>query len=271
MDYAFTIVFICGGGYDYFHEILENNIHVLCDNTKESYDLVMFLDGIDNYDYEPYIKLAKKCHIDEVILRSRKNNCATGDPSNNAHMHGFSTKTKYLVTIESDVAIFKIQKDFDILHQIRKTFEMNQNLHLLTRIDDYECWKEKLVFMPKNLCKGIYSVNRVSSHFLIYDTHRCRKIFEKSLYSLYEFYDDENEWYNYEDMISKLFIYPKGPGIGFLYSFPIRVFHCDEKKYPGSAFYKRDTVTKLRVFEQRKWETLDLRNLYEVRSINNDE
>ena len=118
MDCNFTIAFICAGGYEYFHKILENNLNVLCSNTNESYDLKLFLDGIDNYDYNPYIALARKFNIDEVILRSRKNNCATGAPSNNAHMHLFSTKTKYLLTLESDVAIFKTENHFDILNHL---------------------------------------------------------------------------------------------------------------------------------------------------------
>jgi len=271
MDYKFTISFICGGGYEYFHKILENNIHVLCDNTNESYDLVLFLDGFENYDCEPYIKLAQKHHFNEIVLRSRKSNCATGDPANNAHIHTFSTKTQYLLTFESDVAIFKTKQDVDILQEIRKLFEANENICLLTKIDDYDCWKEKLVFKPRDLCNGVHSVNRVSSHFLIYETFRCEKIIKNNSFCLNQFYDSETEWYNYEDMISRLFSEPNGPGIGFCHSLPIKVFHCDEKIDTKSAFYTKDVSTKLKVFEKRKCDILNSEDSCFSRSENKND
>lgn len=270
MNCNFTIAFICGGGYEYFHKILENNIRVLCDNTNESFDLVLFLDGFENYDYEPYIKLAQKHKFNEIILRSRKSNCANGDPSNNAHKHIFSTKTKYLITFESDVAIFKTEKNFDILKKIRETFEANKNIYLLTKIDDFDCWKEKLIFDSKDLCAGVHSVNRVSSHFLVYDTFRCEQVFKKNPDCFDNFYDTETKWYNYEDMLSNLFAKPKGPGIGFLHTFPIKVFHCDEKVHKDSVFYKKDAATKIRVFEKRKAETLNSELPYHFRSGKNE-
>lgn len=259
MQCDFSIVFICAGGYEYFHKILENNIRTLCEDTHEKYDLVLFLDGIENYDYTPYLELGPKYGFDEIRLRSREHHCATGDCSNNSHMQIFSDKTKYLLTFESDVAIFKLDKCFDVLRAVRIAFEKNPSLCIATRMDDYSCWKEKLMFLPQQFTDDIQSVNRVSSHFLAYDTRRCRKWFAaKGCFRLDCFYDNEHDWYNYEDMIGTNFAYPNGPGIGFFRDLPIKVYHCDEKIKEGSAFYKRDLQTRLRVFEQRKAECIRL-------------
>lgn len=253
MDCLFSIVFICAGGYEYFSEILPNNLQTLCENTAETYDVKLFLDGVENYDVNPYIELARQYGIDEVILRSRKNHCATGDPSNNAHVHVFSTQTRYLLTFESDVAIFKTDRTADILYQIRTYFEENDNLYLATRVDDYDEWMEKLVFYPTDLAKGIRSVNRVSSHFLVYDTFRCSDFYKmKKPYSRYDFYDSDSKWYNYEDMISQTFAAPVGPGIGFLNNLPIRVYHCDKKIAPTSNIYTKDPLIKKKIYKFRK-------------------
>lgn len=254
-DYTFTVAFIASEGtYEYFEKILKNNIEVLCNNTTESYDLVLFFDGLEYIDYNRYIELAKECGIGEVRFRNRSLNCASGDGANNPHMHLICEETKYLVTIEADVAIFKT-KECDVLRCIREVFEANSNLCVATRIDDYNCWQEKLVFLDHNIGTNLRSANRVSSHFLAYDTKRfCHYIDSMGGWSLKDFYDTGDTWYNYEDRLSKAFAYPAGPGIGFMDDAPFRVYHCDEKLYEGSPFYKRDYQTRINVFYKRKKE-----------------
>lgn len=254
-DYTFTVAFIASDGtYEYFEKTLKNNIEVLCSNTTESYDLVMFLDGLERIEYGRYIELAKECGIGEVRLRNRTINCASGDGANNPHMHLISEETKYLVTIEADIAVFKT-KDCDILRSIRELFEINPNLCVATRIDDYDCWQEKMCFLEHNIGQGLRSVNRVSSHFLVYDTKRCCQ-FVSSVggWPLSGMYDTGNTWYNYEDRVGKTFRFPDGPGIGFIDSIPFKVYHCDEKIEVGSPFYKRDLETRLNMFYRRKHE-----------------
>jgi len=253
--YDFTIAFVASKGtYEYFEKTLKNNIEVICGNTIESFDLIMFLDGLEVIDYAKYIELAKECGIGEVRLRNRLVNCASGDGANNPHMHLVSEETKYLITIEADIAVFKTQ-ECDILREIREIFETNENLCVATRIDDYDCWQEKMYFLEHNIGKGIRSVNRVSSHFLAYDTKRCCQ-YVNSIggWPLSGMYDTGAEWHNFEDRVGKTFRYPDGPGIGYIDSIPFKVYHCDEKIAEGSPFYKRDIQTRLRVFDERKRE-----------------
>lgn len=252
-DYDFTVAFIASKGtYDYFQQTLKHNIEVLCKDTSETYDLIMFLDGLEAIDYERYIELAKRCGIGEVRLRNRSVNCASGDGANNPHMHLVSEETKYLITIEADIAVFKTKENCDILRGIKDLFERNTNLCVATRIDDYDCWQEKMHFLDHKIGVGIKSVSRVSSHFLAYDTRRCCSYVDSiGGWPLSGMYDTGDMWHNYEDRVGKTFRYPDGPGIGFIDCLPIKVYHCDEKIHEGSPFYKRDLQTRMKVFNQR--------------------
>ena len=112
-----------------------------------------------------------------------------------------------------------------------------------------------MYFLEHNIGKGVRSVNRVSSHFLVYDTKRCCQYINSiGGWSLSGMYDTGAEWHNYEDRVGKTFRYPDGPGIGYIDSIPFKVYHCDEKIEEGSPFYKRDIQTRLRVFDERKHE-----------------
>lgn len=252
--FDFSIVFICHKQIPIMLKTIPNNIASLCSNTKESYEVILVLDGVDNIAYYNQIfEQAVGWGVDEIRLRWRNKNCATGDGSNNGHAQSFSGKSRFLITIEEDVAVFNNNPQIDILCWIRQIFEENPNLSLATRADDHNCWVWKLEDVDKPYANGVRCVNRVSSHFLIYDTTRCQKYLDKiGGIPLYNFYDNPENWFNYEDFLSVQFAKPKGPGIGYLDKSPIEVFHCDKKIHPYSPFYTKNTNLKLKMFSDLK-------------------
>ncbi len=252
MPADFTINFICHGDFELLEKTIPQNLKALCNNTDQTYDVIMTVDGIESLDPHCYLNSAPKWGIDEVRFRWRKNNCAIGDPSNNGHLHTFCDRTPYLLTLEGDIVIFQDNRDFDILSGFRKLFERHERLAVASRMDDHDTWVWKLEDVASPFEPGIRSVNRVASHFLVYQTNRARKVMSREpILKTDSFYDNGERWFNYEDFISTKFAEPEGPGIAYIEKFPIKVYHCDVKVTKDSVFYSKDIDVKLREFKRR--------------------
>jgi hypothetical protein len=252
----FTIAYLVHGDLPVLDKVIPTSLAALCDTTRHSYDLLLVIDGAET---APVDELVDRAHhrwgFDEVRLRWRSRHRAAGDKTNNIHTHLFSDKSRFLITIEGDVAVFR-DRDIDVLDHIAATFDRLPQLAVAQRIDDHDCWQWPLATAGPPLGPGVRSVNRVSSHFLIYDTARTRaRIDATGGLPGDRFHDDGQTWFNYEDWLSQTFAAPTGPGIGFLDDIPLKVFHCDRKIEPGSAHYRRDLATRLAVFDQRQAET----------------
>jgi len=255
MPVTFTIGFICHNDFDLLEKTIPQNLHAICKDTKESYDVILVVDGAEGIDPSRFLDSVPRWGIDEVRFRWRLRNCAGGDPSNNGHLHILSNKTPYLLTLEGDVVLFKTDSSFDILAEFRALFERHENLALATCMDDYDCWVWKLKDVGPAFELGVQSVNRLSSHFLVYNTERfCKYFIGNKRLSPDLFYEDSKGWFNYEDLLSTTFAYPAGPGIAFVKAFPIKVYHCDIKVEPGSVDYTKDLQIKINEFERRKQE-----------------
>ena len=237
--------------FELMRRTISQNLCALTENTRQSFDVILIIDGFDKVNLEPILPDIRRWGIDEVRLRSRTRNTATGDPSNNGHLRLFTERSTYLLTLEQDVAMFKIDSDFDVLTAIRELFERHTQLKLATRIDDHDCWCWKLKDVAPAFEDGVRSVNRVSSHFLAYHVPRfMHQVGGRIRDDI--FYDGGNRWMNYEDYLSRTFAQPGGPGIAFAESWPIRVYHCDRKIHPESVFYTQDEIVQLSVFDERK-------------------
>jgi hypothetical protein len=237
-------------------------LDALCRNTKHPYDLVLVVDGAETAPIAEIQQLAHEVWgFDEVRLRWRDRHRASGDQANNIHTHLSLAKSRFLITVEGDVTAFRpdVDASADILDTIVSTFDACTELALAQRIDDHDCWQWPLEDVGNPLAASVRSVNRVSSHFLIYDTHRAGQVIRANGGIPGDtFHDDATRWFNYEDWLSHTFAQPHGPGIGYLEQLPLRVYHCDEKTSPGSAHYRRDLATRLAVFERRAAETAAL-------------
>jgi hypothetical protein len=251
----FTIAYIVHGDVPLLDRVIPTTLDTLCRGTARSYDLVLVVDGADT---APVGEILPRAHgqwgFDEVRLRWRERHRAGGDPSNNGHAHVLPAKGRYLITVEGDVVAFRTGAG-DVLDLIAQTFDACPDLALATRIDDHDCWQWQLEAVGEALAPGVRSVNRVASHFLVYDLERAAsRLRAGGGVPADRFHDTADGWFNYEDWLSRTFARPAGPGIGFLDALPVRVFHCDRKTTPGSAHYLRDPETRLGVFEQRRRE-----------------
>lgn len=244
---TFKIGFIGHNEYQLMEEVIPNNIRVLTEGTRESFDIVLVLDGVEDEVPHSFASAMYRCGIDEIRMRKRHRNVAGGDPSNNAHYHLFSDETPYFISAECDIAIFRRDKG-DVLRQIRSLFEENPTLPLLFKIDDYTCWAEPLVWLDQNLGAGLRSASRLASHFLAYNTDLFRGKFGRIDGDV--FHDSKESWFNYEDFLSKSLRYPDGPGLGYMTDLPLVVCHCDQKIAPGSPFYKGGEEFKLSEFRR---------------------
>jgi hypothetical protein len=255
MNVSFTIAFIVHTGHEIMSLTIPQNIEALCGYTCERFDLILIADGVTNHaDRCKLLRAADSWGIDEVRFRSRRHNCAGGDPSNNGHFHTLSLKTPYLMTLEEDVVIFLQDRTFDVLAEFRALFDRHPRLALATRMDDSDCWVWKLEQSGPDIEPGVKSVNRVASHFLTYATGRMAGFLRSASYCPEVFYDQSKNWFNYEDLISATFAEPAGPGIAFVQKFPIRVFHCDLKVAEGSPYYTKELTAKVGSFHARKRE-----------------
>lgn len=254
MDITFTIAFIVHTGHEIMGLTIPQNLEALCGSTRERFDVILVADGVTSEsDKCRLLRAAESWGIDEVRFRSRRRNCAGGDPSNNGHFHTLSLKTPYLITLEEDVVVFRLDRSFDVLAEFRGLFERHPRLPIATRMDDSDCWVWKLEDSGREIEPGIPSVNRVASHFLAYATARMVPFIDAASYSPEMFHDETETWFNYEDLLSAAFAEPAGPGIAFVRKFPIRVFHCDRKVAEGSPYYTKDLETKLGEFHALKW------------------
>lgn len=249
MNPEITINFIAHDEIELLALTLPQNIQTLAARTSRLFDLCLTIDGAETAPVAEIIAIAQENGIDEIRLRYRRRNCATGDPSNNGHMHGLHDKTPYLLTLESDICIFRIDPAFDILDAAIRFLDRHPEVPLLHRMDDTDCWQWQLEKVAEDIEPGVWSVNRLSSHFLVYRIAAFREVMGWPTLDTY--HDDGTTWLNVEDFWSKSLAAPAGPGIPFVASWPMRVYHCDEKIAPESAHYRRDLDTKLRVFHHR--------------------
>ncbi|MEJ2611285.1 MAG: hypothetical protein P8179_14675 [Candidatus Thiodiazotropha sp.] len=248
----FTIACLVHGDIPLLEKTIPTTIEALTAESNHTWDTVLIVDGVESAAADQLLELGHRFGFDEIRLRNRMRHVSPGDPSNNGHAHMLPGKGRYLISFEGDVVAFRTGPG-DVLDIISSVFEMCPNLALATRIDDHDCWQWPLHEVGPPLTQDVRSVNRVSSHFLIYDLPRAtREIWMAGGVAANEYHDDGKCWYNYEDWLSKQFAAPKGSGIGFIDNLPIKVFHCDEKIAHESALYRRDLRVRLQVFENRK-------------------
>lgn len=244
----FQIISIVANELDLLSVTLPTSIDSLTKNASCDYEVVLQVDGANDESMHRFIDLRNQLSIDELRIRNKqsKDLICPGDPSNNSHFHTLSNKCEYVIEIESDVIAVLQDKNYDALGEIIKFFEKHSSVCIATSVIDYDCWVWKLEDTGKNIDSNIRNVNRVSSHFLIYNTERFSKFAKEN--DIYDF-SKYNEDSNYEDVISLAFTNKKLP-IAFFDNWEVKVRHCDDKQYEGSMFYKRDSQLKMKIAKE---------------------
>lgn len=245
-----SICFISHEDSIVLEKTLYHNLNFLLkDNIENQFNIEIIILSSDSSisNNKKIIEFSKIFNVDEIRIKNNKIKYS-GDPSNDSHMTLLQLKTDYLITIESDVLIVPHENENFTLKDI--ILDIDQYSHGLGyKISDYDCWVWKLEKEANVMGEGVHSVNRVASHFLVYDMNKLKKQISNSIL----FKDDYTHLYNYEDKISKLFT-ENNNQIAFFEKWPIEVWHCDEKIEKNSLYYTKDNNLKLKIIERKLYE-----------------
>lgn len=247
---TFRIAFLFHENLEFLSRTLPQCVEALTANTRETYEVVLVADGSPPTVVHELLPLLPSWGVDELRIRHRGRWVASGDPSNNGHARMFHHPSPYLVVIEDDVVVFRNDPYFDVLAACRQLLARHAEVPVICRADDHDEWAWPLEDLGDEIEPGVRSVNRVSTHLIVYDTRRFVPVARRfGGFQLDVFVDREDLSYNWEDLVSHVGT-TGGRRIAFPSAWPVSVFHCDRKTAPGSMHNTQDPRVKLHVFEQ---------------------
>jgi hypothetical protein len=247
---SFRIAFLFHADVALLRTTLPRCLEALTRGTAQTYEVVLHCDGTSP---EAVAELASSCGVwgvDELVVRRRDRHVASGDPSNNGHRRLFDSRARYVVVVEDDVVMYRTESTFDVLSACRSLFERHPGVPVVSKVDDHAQWSWKLRDQGPEIEAGVRSVNRLSTHFVAYDTHRFTCVAERfGAFDLDVFVDREDFSYNWEDLVSHVAT-SGGRRIAFPQAWPLDVFHCDRKVAPDSMYHTQDPRTKASVLAE---------------------
>lgn len=235
-DPDFHIVLLFHRDIELFRLTAARCVDALTNGTVEEFELTIYCDGTPPAMMGEVIDLGESLGVDQVVHRHRRRAVAAGAPGNNAHRRLFPTRNRFLLAIEDDVTMYRTSGEFDVLHSIRRLFADDASAVVMTKIDDHHKWSWPLVELGRDGLTEVAQVNRVATHFICYETERfCRDAARFGAWSS-DLFVDRSDWsYNWEDLVSHMcttgdrkILFPK--------SWPLAVYHCDDKISPGSMY-----------------------------------
>lgn len=246
----FTVACLFHRHLDVLERTLPRSLAALTDSTTEPFEVVLHCDGAPDDVAIEVLRRREEWGLDEVRLRRRDGQVASGDASNNGHRRLFGERSRYLIVIEDDVLVMRDEPSFDVLGACRAIFECHSDVPVICKLADHEAWAWTLRDVGPPIEPGIRSVNRVATHFIAYDTRRFRPVAERfGAFDLDVFVDREDWSYNWEDVVSHVAT-TGGRRIAWPDRWPLRVFHCDRKVAPGSMYNTQDPRVKLAVLDE---------------------
>jgi hypothetical protein len=248
---TFRVAFLFHADIALLRSTLPRCVEALTSGTTESFEVVLHCDGSPPETVAEVSSCLEEWGVDELVVRQRSRHVASGDPSNNGHRRLVdSCRARYLVVVEDDVVMYRTQSMFDVLSACRGLFERHPSIPVLSKVDDHAQWSWKLRDRGPGIEVGVRSVNRLSTHFVVYDTHRFVPAARRfGAFDLDVFIDREDHSYNWEDVVSHVAT-SGGRHIAFPQSWPLDVFHCDRKVAPGSMYHTQDPATKASVLAE---------------------
>ena len=247
---TFEIVFLFHSDLELLARTLPRCIEALTSCTEETFDVILHCDGTPPDVVAQLPGLWAELGLDELRLRRRGQLVASGDPSNNGHRRFLDTRAPYVIVLEDDVAAFKTDPSFDVLHQMRRLFEACPGLPVIFTVADHWQWVWKLQDVGAPVAPGVRSVNRVSTHFIAYAVDRFVPTAERfGAFDLDVFTDRDDLSYNWEDVVSHVGT-TGNRRIAYPEAWPLKVFHCDRKVQDGSIHHTRDPRLKRVVLDE---------------------
>jgi hypothetical protein len=251
---SWRIAFLFHADLDLLSTTLPRCVEALTSGTSEAFEVVLLADGTPERVAAQLPGRMAIWGLDEVQVRSRDRHVASGDPSNNGHRRLFAARSPYLIVIEDDVVMYRTERSFDVLAACRRLFEQHSDVPVLSKVNDYGQWSWKLTDEGLEIEPGVRSVNRLSTHFIVYDVARFLPVAQRfGAFDLDVFIDRADLSYNWEDVVSHVGT-TGGRRIAFPESWPLDVFHCDRKIDADSMYHTQRPAVKAEVLaalEQR--------------------
>jgi hypothetical protein len=243
------IAFLFHRHLEVFARTLPGCLSALTGSTQESFEVILHCDGTPPEVARELVLRQNEWSIDEIRLRSRSRQVASGDASNNGHRRVFGSDARYAIVIEDDVWMHRRDKRFDVLRAVRELFEANPEIVVICLLSDHEVWAWKLEDVGEEFQPGVRSVNRVATHFIAYELERFLPAARRfGAFELDVFIDRDDLSYNWEDVVSHVGT-TGGRRIAWPEPWPLNVFHCDRKVAEGSMYNTQDPKVKHEVID----------------------
>lgn len=244
---TWQIVFLFHSDLELLSTTLPRCLDALTGSTTESYEVLLLADGTPADVAAQLPDQLAQWGVDELRSRARRNQVASGDPSNNGHRRAFPATSPYLIMIEDDVVMYRTDPSFDALAACRQLFQRHPDVPVLSKVNDYDKWSWQLEDRDPGIEPGVRSVNRLSTHFIAYDVARFVPVAQRfGGFDLDVFIDRSDLSYNWEDLVSHVGT-TGDRRIAFPEQWPLDVFHCDRKVDPGSMYHTQRPEVKAEI------------------------
>ena len=248
-DPVFRLVFLFHDDLAVLDRTLPSCVQALTARTRQPFEVVVHGDATSVAAAQALVERQSEWGIDELRFRTRHRFVAGGDRSNNGHRRLFGGRSRFLVVIEDDVLVQRVEPSFDPLTALRGLFEDHPEVVVACSMTDHGDWAWALEDVGPTLSPGVRSVNRVATHLIAYDRSRFLPPAQRfGAFDLDVFIDREDLSYNWEDLVSHVGT-TGGRRIAWPEGWPLRAFHCDRKIASGSMHNTQDTRVKLAVLD----------------------
>lgn len=248
-DPLFRLVFLFHSDLLVLERTLPACIDALTEGTRQTYEVVVHGDGTPTEVACGLLERQEQWGIDEIRFRSRRRFTASGDRSNNGHRRLFGGRSRYVVVVEDDVLVERVDRSFDPLTAWRYLFEAHAEVVAACAMADHGDWAWALDDVEPPIAPGVRSVNRVATHLVAYDRSRFLPAATRfGAFDLDVFVDREDLSYNWEDLVSHVGT-TGGRRIAWPEGWPLRAHHCDRKAVAGSMHNTQDTRVKQAVLD----------------------
>lgn len=248
-DPLFRLVFLFHADLPVLERTLPACVEALTAGTRQTYEVVVHCDGTPPEVAGELLVRQERWGVDEVRFRSRRRFTASGDRSNNGHRRLFGGRSRYLVVVEDDVLVDRLDGSFDPLTAWRELFETHAGVVAACAMADHGDWAWALDDAGPPISPGVRSVNRVATHLVAYD--RARFLPPAGRFGAFDldvFVDREDLSYNWEDLVSHVGT-TGGRRIAWPEGWPLRAHHCDRKVAAGSMHNTQDVRVKQAVLD----------------------
>jgi hypothetical protein len=248
-DPLFRLIFLFHDDLAVLERTFPPCVDALTAGTRQTFEIVVHGDGTPAPVARELLDRREAWGVDEIRFRSRRRFVAGGDGSNNGHRRLFGGRSRYVVVVEDDVLVERLDPSFDPLTAWRELFEAHPDVVVSCAMADHEDWAWGLDDLGPPVTPDVRSVNRVATHLIAYDRSRFLPVARRfGAFDLDVFVDREDLSHNWEDVVSHVGT-TGGRRIAWPDGWPVRAYHCDRKIAAGSMHNTQDTRVKQAVLD----------------------